>query len=252
MAQETVGRVRYEKPPLIEAVCEFRFAEIGVQPVLIPGRYYERVCTEYPEIEVKRGFGLQAGGPEVEMVTEERTVFRNPVANRLVQIGHGMLAINQLRPYTDYATFRHEIEARLTDYKAVAQPKKLVKLGLRYINRLPVSEDQNLRAVLDVGFKLPRGVGAMPDPYLLRLEFPHNNGRDRLILIVAKAADHQESTGVMLDLDYVLAKPEETQETNPVQWMDSAHDTIERVFHACITKETIASFKPIGPKRGKP
>lgn len=244
-------QIRYEKPPLIEAVCEFRFVKIGVQAVLIPGRYYERVRTEYPEIEVKRGFGLQAGGPEVEMVTEERTVFRNPIANRLVQIGHGMLAINQLRPYIDYATFRHEVEARLNDYKAVAQPKGLAKLGLRYINRLPVSDDQNLSAVLDVGFKIPAAVSTNPDPYLLRLEFPYHKARERLILIVAKAAEHREKSSVMLDLDYVLTKPEEIQETDPVKWMDTAHDTIESVFHACVTKKAVASFKPIGPQRGR-
>ena len=251
MAQRKAEQVRYEKPPVIEAVCEFRFAEIGVQPVLVPGRYYERVRTEYSEIEVKRGFGLQAGGPEVAMVAEERTVFRNPLANRLVQIAHGMLAINQLCPYTDYATFRHEIEARFADYKAVAQPKRLAKLGLRYINRLTLSENQNPDSVLHIGFKVPDGVHVRPDPYLLRLEFPYHKSRDRLILIVAKAAEHQGSPGVMLDLDYVLSKPEENQESDPVMWMDSAHETIESVFHACVTKQALASFKPISSQRGK-
>ena len=251
MSRAKAAQVRYENPPVTEAVCEIRFAEIGVKSVLIPGRYYERVKTDYPDIEIKRGVGIQAGGTGLTMATEERTVFRNSSANRLVQVGSGMLAINQLRPYRDYATFRREIEVRLADYKAVAHPKGLVKLGLRYINRLNVSKDQNLEAVLHVGFKVPQALSLKPDPYLLRLEFPYQSGRDRLILITAKAPEDREGPAVMLDLDYVLVKPAQIKEEELMRWVDDAHETIEDVFHTSVTKATLASFKPIRSERGK-
>jgi len=245
MAKRSIKQVKYEKPPLIEAVCEFRFAEIGIQPVLVSGSYYERVRNEFSEIEVKKGFGMTTGGPEVAMIPEERTVFRNPAANRLVQIAHGMLAINQLPPYTDYVAFRREITTRFADYMTVAQPKKLVKMGLRYINRLALPKDQNFNKVLQIGFKIPQSLRVKPNPYLLRLEFPYHDGRDRLILIVAKAPDRNEGPGVMLDLDYVLTKPEQAVEDDPMKWVDNAHEAIEDVFQACVTNEAKASFKPL-------
>lgn len=250
MGQVTTGRVRYEIPPVVEAVCEFRFGQTGVQPVLIPGRYYERIHTEYPDIETRSGVGIEAG-QELTMVAEERTVFRNRLASRLVQIGPGMLAINQLRPYPDYATFRREIEARLSDYRAVAEPKGVIKIGLRYINRLTVSADQTLETVLRVGFKVPHSLGAKPDPFLLRLEFPYEAGRDRLILIVAKAPDDVETPGVMLDLDYVLVKPGQVGERELMEWVDMAHQTIEDVFHVSVTEAALASFRPVQPDGGK-
>lgn len=251
MNQAKPERVRFENPPLVEAVCEFRFAEIGVQPVLVPGRYYERVKAEYTDIEVSRKVGVQAGGQELAMATEEVTVFHNRSANRLVQIGLGMLAINQLRPYSDYATFRREIEARLADYREIALPKRLTRLGLRYINRLPVPEDRNLGAVLHVGFKVPQTLPGPPDPYLLRLEFVYQGGRDRLFLITAKAPSRQDGSEVVLDLDYVLLKPDQVGEKELMEWVDTAHDTIESVFHASVTKAALVSFKPIRPEGGK-
>ncbi|MGH7773698.1 MAG: TIGR04255 family protein [Candidatus Binatia bacterium] len=251
MSKAKPERIKFENPPLVEAVCEFRFAEIRVQPVLVPGRYYERVKAEYTDIEVSRKVGVQAGGQELAMATEEVTVFHNRSANRLVQIGLGMLAINQLRPYSDYATFRREIETRLADYRDIALPKRLTRLGLRYINRLPVPEGKNLEAVLHVGFRVPQSLPGKPDPYLLRLEFAYQAGRDRLFLITAKAPRHQDGSEIVLDLDYVLVKPDQIEEKELMGWVDTAHETIEEVFHACVTKTSLASFKPIRCEGGK-
>lgn len=252
MRRSNAGRVRFENPPVAEAVCEFRFEQIRVHSALIPGRYYERVKDAYSGIEMRRGVGLQAGGQELTMATEERTVFRNPAANRLVQIGPGMLAISQLRPYPGYVTFRQEIQARLLDYKAVASPKGLTRIGLRYINRFTEPEDHALEAILHVGFKVPQALGAKADPYLVRLEFSYQADRDRLILIVAKAADQPEEPGVMLDLDYVLVKPDQIEEGELMAWVDTAHETIEDVFHMCVTGTALASFRPIHSEREDP
>jgi len=244
-------RVQFENPPLVEAVCEFRFGEIGVQRVLVPGRYYERVKAEYPDIEVRRGLGVQAGGQELTMATEEITVVRNPSAKRLVQVGFGMLAVNQLRPYSDYATFRGEIEKRLADYREIALPKKLTRLALRYINHMAVGEDKNLAAPIQIGFKMPPSLPGKPDPYLLRLEFTYQAGRDRLILITTKIPGQQGGAAIVLDMDYVLAKPDQVEHQKLMEWVDTAHDTIENVFHASVTKEALAGFKPIRSERKK-
>ncbi|MBI2231026.1 MAG: TIGR04255 family protein [Deltaproteobacteria bacterium] len=244
-------RVQFENPPLVEAVCEFRFAEIGVQSVLVSGRYYERVKAEYPEIEVRQGLGVQAGGQQLTMATEQLTVFRNPSAKRLVQVGLGMLAVNQLRPYSNYQTFRAEIERRLVDYREIALPKKLTRLALRYINHIAVADQKNGTAPIQIGFKIPSSLPGKPDPYLLRLEFPYQGGRDRLILITTKVPGPQGGAAVVLDMDYVLVKPDQVENEKLMEWVDTAHDAIENVFHASVTKEALAGFKPVRAERRK-
>ena len=122
---------------------------------------------------------------------------------------------------------------------------------MRYINHLTVAEDKNLEAMLNVGFKIPPSLPGKPDPYLLRLVFTYQGGRDQLILITAKAPGHQDGSRTVLDLDYVLVKPDQVEEKELMGWVDTAHDTIENVFHASVTKAALASFKPIGPEGGK-
>ncbi len=251
MRKTRLRRVKYENPPIIEAVCELRFVQGGVQPVLIPGRFYERVKGEYSVIEMKMGVGIQEGKADPTIITQERTVFRNPTANRLVQLSPGMLAVNQLRPYSDYASFRREIEARLTDYRAVADIMRLTRVGLRYINLLTVPDGQTLESVLHLGFKVPGGLTAKPDPYFVRLELPYESHRDRLILIVAKSGDDLQREEVMLDLDYVIVKPEQIEQGELLRWVDAAHETIEDVFHTCVTQQALASFRPVQLERGK-
>jgi uncharacterized protein (TIGR04255 family) len=251
MSQFTPARMQFENPPLVEAVCEFRFAEIGVPSVLVPGRYYERVKTEYPDIDFRRGVGVQAGGQDITMATEQITVFRNSVAKRLVQVGLGMLAVNQLRPYSDYASFRREIEKRLADYREIALPKRLTRLALRYINHIAVAEDKNRAAPIQIGFKIPQSLPGKPDPYLLRLEFTYQAGRDRLVLITTKIPGQQGGEAIVLDMDYVLVKTDQVENEKLMEWVDTAHDKIENVFHASVTKEALAGFKPIRSERKK-
>ena len=55
----------------------------------------------------------------------------------------------------------------------------------------------------------------------------------------------------MLDMDYVLLKPDQIEDKKLMEWVDTAHDTIENVFHASVTKEALAAFKPIRAERKK-
>jgi uncharacterized protein (TIGR04255 family) len=52
-------------------------------------------------------------------------------------------------------------------------------------------------------------------------------------------------------MDYVLAKPDQIEDKNLMDWIDTAHDTIENVFHASVTKDALAAFKPIRSERRK-
>jgi uncharacterized protein (TIGR04255 family) len=40
---------KYEKPPIIEAVCEFRFSGKSKWDLTIPGLIYDSVKDEYPQ-----------------------------------------------------------------------------------------------------------------------------------------------------------------------------------------------------------
>lgn len=238
--------IRYKKPPLIEALCEFRFQETETIPNIILGRFYEQIEQEFPTVETHKGIGVQTheGMFAPTLFMEERTRFANKDGTKLIQLGSGLLVVNQLKPYNDYASFRIFIEKTLETYRKVAKPKDVQSIGLRYINRIEINPDQSLEDIFNIGFNIPNMFQDFPDPYLLKMEFSYSNGRDKLVVVLATASEDKGlKKGVMLDFDYTLSKPNEIND-DFLGWLDEAHEEIEKAFHACLKKSVINAFEP--------
>ncbi len=238
--------IRFKKPPLIEALCEFRFRKTNVNPNIVLGRFYEKIEQDFPHIETYRGIGVQAEEelPSPTIFMEERTRFINRDENKMIQIGSGLLVINQLKPYDNYLAFKNLVERIVNIYYEVAKPEELIHLGLRYINRIEMESARSLKDTFKIGFIIPDSFKGFPDPYFLRLEFSYCSGRDHLIVILATAQPHENSnSAAMLDFDYTLVNPEEIN-GNIFKWMDEAHDNIEEAFHACLDNSVLVSFEP--------
>jgi len=239
-------RVKYKKPPLTEALCEFRFKETGIPSNIILGKLYEKIEQDFPTVETHKSIGVQAGEkvPSPAIVMEERTRFVSKDRARLIQIGSGLLVANQLEPYKDYQAFREFIQETIDVYREVAKPKGLLSIGLRYINRIEMAPNQSLDEIFHIGFRIPEDFQSSPDPYLLRMEFVYCGKRDKLVVILATAAPHEDSpSAVMLDFNYALVEPDEISD-RLLEWMDEAHEKIEDAFHACITESTLNTFEP--------
>jgi uncharacterized protein (TIGR04255 family) len=239
--------VRYRKPPLTEALCEFRFQETGIPSNIILGKLYEQIEEDFPTVETHRGIGVQAeeDAPSPAIVMEERTRFVSKDETRLIQVGPGLLAANQLKPYRDYPSFREFIQKTMDVYYEVAKPAGLRYIGLRYINRIEMTPNQPLAEVFHIGFRIPEAFQSFPDPYLLRMEFACCEERDRLIVVLATAPPQENSPAkaVMLDFEYILIRPDEIDD-RLLEWMDEAHEEIEEAFHACLTESVLHSFEP--------
>jgi len=50
---------------------------------------------------------------------------------------------------------------------------------------------------------------------------------------------------VILDLDYFLVKPGEVALDNVFEWVDVAHDRVEKAFEACITDQLRQRFEEV-------
>jgi uncharacterized protein (TIGR04255 family) len=238
--------VRYKKPPLIEALCEFRFQETETIPNIILGRLYEQIEEGFPTVETHRGIGVQKqdGTLTSTIVMEERTRFASKDGTKLIQVGSGLLMVNQLKPYKDYLSFRTFIEQTLETYRRVAKPKDIQRIGLRYINRIEIKANQSLEDVFNISFIIPSMFQNFPHPYLLKMDFAYSGGRDQLVIVLKTALPEDDSVNaVMLDFDYALSKPNEIN-GNLLEWLDEAHDKIEKAFHACLKESVINTFEP--------
>jgi len=245
-----MGR-RYENPPIVEALCEFQFEPDSPWDLVMPGLVYEKVRDTFSKRrQVKQlAVGISAGpeGVEQQVRTTDRMQFLREDEKAFVQVGPHLLAVNHLKPYSSWQEFLPLIKKGFGAYCDVVDPKKIHRIGLRYINRIEVAgQGIELEDYFEfrpfAGPSLPQEFGR----FLVGIQVPYEDSRDILRLQLTSASvETPDTAAVILDLDYFLAKPGEVALEGVFEWVDAAHDRVEDAFEACITDRLRQMFEEV-------
>lgn len=138
----------YKNAPIEEALCEFRFAAGPEWNLTIPGRLHAKVSQRYSgaprqQNVLNANVAVPDGGaPSVAMNQSfARIQFPTADGTKMLSVGHDMLAVHTLRPYDGWNQFKPRIVEALAAYTDVAEPTGLLRLGVRYINRIELPSD---------------------------------------------------------------------------------------------------------------
>ena len=238
-------RRTYEKSPIVEAVCEFRFDPAPEWDLTIPGLVYEHLRDQFPTKRNRYGLPVELGEVFAEETLKELykqariMQFVSEDEHSLVQLGHHFLSVNQLRPYQSWERFRSLIEVGLNAYWEVAKPTKFTRIGLRYINRIDIPEKEaQSNEYLNAYPVVPEPAGQKNYSWLQRIELPYKD-QDAVLILHVGTINHAEHDAdpFMLDLDF------STQQHPPVisevfTWLHQAHDHLEEMFESSITDKT--------------
>lgn len=232
------------KPPLIEALCEFRFKADSGWDWTIPGRLYERIKEEFSERVELNMLGMEVtmgrGKPVATQIHTgpDKIQLKRPDGSAMVQVGSHLLVINQLKPYHGWEDFLALIIRILGKYRDLDN-SLFDRIGLRYINQIALANGQTdigqiittdppLHDVLD------RPIVGFYQRYELRHEDPpgvliHQTG-------ITKTSDGKSA--LMVDLDFgshVVADLGATEDVR--QWLNEAHDRIYEAFRATLNPD---------------
>ncbi|MDP3047380.1 MAG: TIGR04255 family protein [Chloroflexota bacterium] len=245
-----MGR-RYQKPPVIEALCEFQFEPSTPWDLTIPGLVYERIKGQFPKKRPAKALEVSvAAGPDgvrQSVLTTDRMQFLQADGNALVQVAQDLLVVNQLKPYPTWREFLPLIRQGFDAYEQVVDPKGVRRVSLRYINRVeipvsPLELADYFEFLPLVGPRLPQDFGN----FMVGVEFGYEGSRDTLRLqMVSALGKAPDAHAVMLDLDYFLAQPGRTTLASVFEWVGRAHDRIEEVFEACIKDRLRTMFMEV-------
>jgi len=155
----------------------------------------------------------------------------------MVQIGADMLAVNMFPPYPGWDNFLELITRNLEIYKEVVEPKGIMRIGVRYINRFKFPPRELEKAdYFNLYPHLPSTIDQSHGPFNMVLLFAYENDRDGLNLRVGNPTpDQTTAIEIDVDLDYFLSDPSTINLDNAVEWIVNAHQTIENIFEASIT-----------------
>lgn len=241
-ARPQIGK-RLKNPPLVEAVCEFRFSMDSQWDWTIPGLLFERIRDEFSERSELRRLSVsvqQAGGDSAPQALidsgPERVQLKRPDGSAMVQVGPRLLAINHLRPYADWKTFRTLILKIYQIYRNISRTDRPSRIGLRYINQIARAErqiDEVLTLRPPLAGKLVRPIANFFQRYELEHETPKG------VLIHQSGSQITEGKSVItIDLDFFSESVAHMKNNKTVtKWLDEAHDRVEESFIDSLTPE---------------
>ena len=233
---------RYKNPPIAEALCEMHFEE-GLQwNATFFGLFHEKIKDEFPEAKelhgMAMGFQTKPGGIDQQLrQVGTRMRFYREDKTALVQISKNLLAVNLLPEYPGWEKFKPLILNRLTDYISVIQPKAILRVGLRYVNRIDLPEAEfKFDQLFAKSSYLPSGVFQASGPFLVRVEL-HPYKEAQLNVTVATPAEPMEKGKVssVVDLDHVVFnRLEPPSEEKVGVLLEEAHSKIVEAFESII------------------
>jgi len=241
---------KYKNPPIVEALCEFQFIPSQLWDITIPGLIYKKIKKSFPKKQQQIGIGVQFNPTEkgiehkVEPVPPLIQFYKND-KTALIQIAPDLLVVNQLEPYPVWEKFKLTILENFQVYKQVANPKGFKRIDLRYIN---VFEFDKLRVELTDYFRyypsIPKELPQIHNSFLTKVEFPFEDSNEMLILTLgSKIPSKPNIVSLVLDIDYVMIKPEYIFLDAIDSWLDKAHERVENAFESSITDKTRNRFE---------
>lgn len=150
----------YPHPPITEAVIEVRVEEFIAEPKR--NKVAKKLSRHYPNerLQVNKGVNvdLQRNLASVEAVGTTITRSNND-ENELLLLGPSSVAVSQLAVYRGWDAFFERFQRDWAVWKAIIGHRKIVQIGLRYLNRIDVPLVDNLARhedYLTLQIQLPR------------------------------------------------------------------------------------------------
>ncbi len=238
-------------PPLVEAVCEFRFQPQSGWNLTVPGQVYATLAADFPEIRdvttVESRTVREPGSIEalVEHQITPRVQMRRRDESALIQVGPDLLAINLLSPYPTWNDFRALITDVYSKYAETIPSSAIVRIGLRYINRIVISPGRtNISDYLTLD---PPLHGALERPvtgFVQRYELAFDQPDGVLVHQTGFQTKPNSVPSLILDLDFAAERFEDLSDTDALAaWLTQAHDRVYESFVASVNPALLESWR---------
>jgi uncharacterized protein (TIGR04255 family) len=228
---------RLQNPPLLEAVFEVR-ADIAASLTVLPGKLAAALETDYPDVKETdfAKFVLMAPPPpEAGFVATHQ--FRTSDGKGMVQLAPAGFSVNSLA-YPGFQAFRSAVAKVLASYGRHASVSAVRRLGLRYVNGLPLPGGELLSG-LTASVKWPALEAARLTSVAARGIFAYSQPKGHLAVVIGAP----QETRTTLDLDFYHEPRAAMAERDILSWIDEAHQRIYEAFRSMADPKVFESWR---------
>jgi uncharacterized protein (TIGR04255 family) len=245
--------IRYRNPPVVEAVCEFRFSADTLWEQDLPERFYDAVKDQLPirESREKRAFQVKATSEGIEargLETVDIPIFLAEDRRTFIQVSPRGLSIHRLKPYRSWEDFRPTITLAYNAITSLTDVTGFDRVGLLYVDKIEIPGD-DIRLADYFTFYPHCGEGLPGDVinFMVGCDFSYNGNRDICRLKLTRAMPERQNTSAyLLTTDYFLAQRSAVKPENALVWVEEAHTTAKTLFKGCVTEKLEEIFNQDG------
>lgn len=206
------SQIHFPNAPITEALLDIRVVLPNNTDINKLVEFQNKIKKNYPnkqvKVEWKASFKFKDGN-RPQMVNEHGQtngyLFYSPDKKKLVQARLDGFTFNKLRPYSNWSDFSNEAKELWEHYKQIANPIKIIRLGLRYINRIEIPLPIN--SLDDYLSTKPVVCPDMPmtlENFLMRVNFapsPENPNNAIVLETIDTKQNPQKVVPIILDID---------------------------------------------------
>lgn len=235
----------YDTPPIIEAVVQVRYAEPvakGLQAKLI-----KRLKHEYANELALQAVGANVNfeRQEAAFVAEPQSRLSSPDEADVLIVHPTILTWSRLAPYQGWRSLAERVRRDARSAHEVTGLRKIIQLGVRYINRIDIQIDGPIvryEDYLTINLSLPEAWDGISN-YGWRIEKPFPDvGVHTIVQSAIIAPEIPNHAAFLLDIDVIrqLDIPARTEEV--FQILERMRDLKNEIFELSITDTARASF----------
>jgi len=234
----------YSHAPITEAVIDIQVKlppEVKLDNL---AQVYSSIQAEYPQCEGVLLFqGEIVAGASVGATASQSPIGYRASRNdqkQILQLRLDAFAFSRLAPYDCWENFRDEAKRLWNIYQSLTNPEALVRLALRYINRLdiplPIGDlKEYLRTFPEVSADLPQELSG----YFMQLQIPQENLGTMLVINQAIVPPPTpDFVSIILDLDLFREGDIPSNEIELWHILEQMHEQKNIAFESCITERT--------------
>ncbi len=199
----------YANAPIVESVLDIQVEPSEGVTLEKIETFHDHVKDRFPKIEKRARSmaqiriseqGSSLDSPPVNIVGFR---YSSIIEKKIVQAGLYGFSLNKLKPYESWETFSSEAHELWDLYTKIAQPAKIRRIALRYINRieipLPISDfKEYILTIPEIAPNLPQGLGN----FLMMLVIPNPEiGATAVINEVMETVTVQQTLPIIFDID---------------------------------------------------
>jgi len=245
----------FPKAPITEAIFDIRVVLPQNTDIEVLSKYEELIPNHYDKKKEQKFFSGHIKLPEnnVEPEFQSKPSFKGNMyfsseEQKVIQAQVDGFSFSKLRPYESWDDFFNEARELWSSYKNLIQPSHIVRIALRYINRIEIplgfkDFEEYILTNPKISDKLPQGISS----FLMRIEMPKPEINAIAIITQTMEKPYDNKVPLIMDIDTIINNKHELSGgfSEDIIWKDfvELRNFKNELFFQSITEKTKELFK---------